>query len=140
VRWPCPTFSSGWDANDNSLVLDLVFGARRFLFAGDAEAHAEGALLAMNLGTVDVLKVAHHGSRTSSGLPFLSAMHPEIALVSAGRNNRYGHPHPEVWDRIVAESCCALRTDRDGGVVVTTDGRDLDLTARRCNPRCRAER
>lgn len=140
VRWPCPDFSSGWDANENSLVLDLVMGTRRFLFAGDAEAYTEASLFAMNLGVVDVLKVAHHGSRTSSELRFLRALRPEVAIVSAGRHNRYGHPHPEVWDRLVAESCCALRTDRDGGVVVTTNGRDLDLTARRCNQRCRAER
>ncbi|MBX3272410.1 MAG: DNA internalization-related competence protein ComEC/Rec2 [Sandaracinaceae bacterium] len=131
VVWPCPAFDPGWGPNENSLVLDLRFGARRFLFTGDAEEHAERSLLAHDLGSVDVLKVAHHGSRTSSAEPLLAMLRPRVAVVSAGRNNRFGHPHPEVWDRLVRATGCALRTDRHGGVIVETDGEDLRVTPTR---------
>ncbi len=135
VLWPCPAHDSGWGPNDNSLVLDLRFGGRRFLFTGDAEAHAESALIARELGAVDVLKVAHHGSRTSSARELLAALRPRVAVVSAGRENRYGHPHPEVWDRLRRGTECALRTDRHGGVIVETDGATLDVrpTRGRCS-------
>ncbi|MCA9609093.1 MAG: DNA internalization-related competence protein ComEC/Rec2 [Myxococcales bacterium] len=133
VRWPCPAFDAGWGPNENSLVLDLTFGARRFLFTGDVEAHAEAALVE-RLGAVDVLKVAHHGSRTSSAAPLLEVLSPRVAVVSAGRSNRFGHPHPEVWERLRAASGCALRTDVNGGVIVESDG--ADLTVRPTRGRC----
>jgi len=127
VRWPCPEYDPGWGPNENSLVLDLRFGARRFLFTGDAEEHAEAALAARDLGTVDVLKVAHHGSRTSSAGALLARLRPLVAVVSAGAQNRFGHPHPEVWRRLRQSTQCALRTDENGAVVVTTDGADLEV-------------
>lgn len=135
VRWPCPEHDPGWGPNENSLVLDLRYGRRRFLFTGDAEAHAEGGLVAQTLGRVDVLKVAHHGSRTSSAAALLDVLRPRVAIVSAGRDNRFGHPHPEVWTRLRRASGCALRTDVNGGVVVETDGEELSVrpTRGRCS-------
>lgn len=134
VRWPCPAYDPGWGPNENSLVLELRYGSRRFLFTGDVEGHAEAALGA-RLAPVDVLKVAHHGSRTSSAEGLLERLSPRVAVVSAGRGNRFGHPHPEVWDRLRRRTGCALRTDRNGGVIVETDGAALVVrpTRGRCS-------
>ncbi len=118
VLWPCPSFDPGWGPNDNSLVVDMRFGGRRLLFTGDVEAHGEGGLLALGASPVDVLKVAHHGSRTSSAAPLIDALRPTVSVASMGRHNRFGHPHPQVWSRLVAHVGCPYRTDRDGGVVV----------------------
>jgi competence protein ComEC len=128
VLWPCPSFDPGWDANDNSIVLRITYGARTFVLMGDAEAHAEHALLARGLqGPIDVLKVGHHGSRTSSTEALLGALSPRVAIVSAGVGNRFGHPHAEVIDRLTAHEAAVFRTDRDGGIVATSDGRALTI-------------
>ncbi len=124
VLWPCPRFDPGWDPNDNSLVLRLRFGRRTFLFAGDAEAHTE-ASLAGRIGHVDVLKVPHHGSRTSSSEALLDELTPHLAVVSSGADNRFGHPHAEVLARYARRAIPVLRTDEEGGIVVTTDGTRL---------------
>ncbi len=124
VLWPCPRFDPGWDPNDNSLVLRLRFGRRTFLFAGDAEAHTE-ASLAGRIGHVDVLKVPHHGSRTSSSEALLDELTPRLAVISSGADNRFGHPHPDVLERFSRRAIPVLRTDEEGGVVVTTDGTRL---------------
>lgn len=128
VLWPCPRWDPGWDPNDNSLVLRVRYGARTLLLAGDAEAHTEAAL-AGRLGRADVLKVGHHGSRTSSSAAFLDEVAPWLAIVSAGPANRFGHPHPEVWERLERGAAHRLRTDLDGGVVVRTDGRSISFAA-----------
>ncbi|MDQ3037993.1 MAG: ComEC/Rec2 family competence protein, partial [Myxococcota bacterium] len=128
VLWPCPVFDAGWDPNDNSFVIELAIGARRMLLSGDAEHHEESVLAASGLlGHVDVLKVAHHGSRTSSTPPFLEALTPRVAIVSAGRANRFGHPHPDVVERLAATAQHVVRTDREGGAIVTTDGRRMHV-------------
>lgn len=140
VLWPCPDFDSGWGPNDNSLVVELEFAGRRLLFTGDVEAHAEHGLARHeSLTTVDVLKVAHHGSRTSSTPALLDVLRPHVAIASAGRSNRFGHPHPEVWSRIEARVPCAYRTDRDGGIDVRVelDGL-LEATAMRSRAECHA--
>jgi competence protein ComEC len=128
VLWPCPAFDTGWDPNDNSLVLRIRFGDRTFLLLGDAEAHEESELVRLGLvGPVDVLKVGHHGSRTSSTDALLAATRPRLAVVSAGVGNRFGHPHAEVIARLTERGARVLRTDRDGGVIVRTDGRSLEV-------------
>src|SRR5690606_39129015 len=91
VLWPCPAFDAGWDPNDNSFVVELRFARRRMLFTGDVEAHGEASLLAEGqLVPVDVLKVAHHGSRTSSNPALLEVLRPRVAVVSTGRHSRFG--------------------------------------------------
>ncbi len=127
VHYPCPRYDAGWGPNDNSLVVELRLGRRAVLFAGDAEAHAEGVLTGSRIGPVDVLKVPHHGSRTSSSVGLLRALRPLAAVISAGRGNRFGHPHPEVAQRLEARIPCVRRTDRDGGVRVWTDGQALTV-------------
>lgn len=130
VLFPCPHHDAGWDPNDNSLVVQLEMAGRRLLFTGDVESHAESVLSTLPaLTSVDVLKVAHHGSRTSSSPELLDRLRPHVAIASMGRQNQFGHPHEEVWSRLVSRIPCAFRTDRHGGVVVRIDS-DGSLEAR----------
>jgi competence protein ComEC len=101
----------------------------RFLLTGDAEAPEEAWLLehvAREL-RADVLKVAHHGSSTSSTGAFLDAVHPRVALVSVGVGNGYGHPDPGVMAELRSRGAEVLRTDQLGTIVVRTDGRSLRI-------------
>ena len=121
---PRPGFDARDNVNDESLVLRIRFGERTFLFPGDAEERAETALLGQDLHA-DVLAAPHHGSRTSSTPAFLAAVSPRLVVVSAGRANRYGHPHGEVLRRFA--DARVLRTDRDGTVTIRTDGHSLEV-------------
>ncbi|MCA9615935.1 MAG: DNA internalization-related competence protein ComEC/Rec2, partial [Myxococcales bacterium] len=126
VGWPCPRFDAGYDANDNSLVVRVRHGQRAFLFTGDVEALAEGALVQSELALhADVLKVPHHGSRTSSSEAFLGRVRPWVAVASQGRGNTYGHPHAEVVARFRTHAIPWLTTRELGGVVIETDGRGV---------------
>ena len=120
------------DANLASTVLVARVGAIRFLFTGDAEAPEEEWLLSRDAGALaaDVLKVGHHGSRTSTSARFLGAVRPRLALVSVGAHNAYGHPSPEVLQTLRDSGVQVLRTDRLGTIVVSTDGRHLEVEAR----------
>ena len=117
------------DANDASAVVLVQYGRIRFLLTGDAES-AEEAWLVRAAGEAlraDVLKVAHHGSRTSTTQSFLDAVHPRVALISVGAGNRYGHPGARVLEDLAAAGAIVLRTDRSGSVVVRSDGRNLSI-------------
>ena len=133
VLAPCPDVDGDRDPNDNSLVLRLTHGRRSFLFVGDAERAEERRLLAAaalapaDALAADVLKVGHHGSRTSSSPDFLAAVSPQVAVVSSGVRNRFGHPHPETLATFAGLAIPLVRTDRSGAVQVTTDGSDLRL-------------
>jgi competence protein ComEC len=105
--------------NDDSVVLALEYGEVRLLLTGDIEKGAEEALA---LEAALVVKVPHHGSRSSSGPRFVTAVSPRVAVVSAGRRNAFGHPHPEVVERFGRQGALVLRTDQDGAVTVSTDG------------------
>lgn len=131
VLAPCPDFSSDFGPNDNSFVLRVSFGARALLLVGDAEREEEAALLATARDCLraDVLKVGHHGSRTSSGAPFVAAVGARDAIVSVGCRNRFGHPHPAALAVLAASGARIWRTDRDGAVVVTTNGESLETHA-----------
>jgi competence protein ComEC len=123
LLWPCPGFDPGYGLNDNSLVLRLDFRSRSALFAGDIEAPAETAIVRNELPlAAEVLKTPHHGSKTSSTPRFLAAVDPTLALVSAGRRNRFGHPHHEALTRLRRGGATVLRTDRLGGIILRTDG------------------
>lgn len=126
VLWPCPRYDPGLDLNDNSMVLYLDFGNARFLFTGDIEHEAERRLVRTGrVEPVDVLKVAHHGSRTSSTSAFVDAARPRWAVVSSGAGNRYGHPAPDVLFRLRDTGARIWRTDLQGGLVVRSDGRSV---------------
>jgi competence protein ComEC len=133
VLAPCPRLAPDRGANDNSFVLRIRFGERAILLTGDAE-HEEEKELVERLGDglrADVLKVGHHGSRTSSSADFLGAVRPRVAVISCGVRNRFGHPHPNTLEALTRSGARILRTDRDGSVVVTTDGRTLDVRTTR---------
>ncbi len=117
------------DANDASAVVLVQYGSIRFLLTGDAEAREE-AWLVRAAGAdlrADVLKVAHHGSRTSTSAAFLDAVNPRLALISVGAGNRYGHPGARVLEDLADAGALVVRTDRSGSIVVRTDGRSLTL-------------
>jgi competence protein ComEC len=129
VLAPCPAPAPDRGPNDNSFVLRIRYGARSILFVGDAEREEERDLLRLGAERLhaDVLKVGHHGSRTSSSPDFLAAVAPREAIVSAGIRNRYGHPHADTLAALAAAGTRIWRTDRDGAVTVTTDGASLDV-------------
>jgi competence protein ComEC len=131
VLAPCPGPSSDANPNDNSFVLRVTYGARSVLLVGDAEREEEDGLLARSRASLraDVLKVGHHGSATSSSPGFLAAVGPQEAVVSVGRRNRFGHPHPLTLGALASCGARVWRTDRDGAVTVTTDGRTLEVEA-----------
>ncbi len=121
---PCPTFRPGANANDNSLVLRIALGQRAVLLAGDAESEQELRLVARHGAELraDLLKVGHHGSRTSSSPAWLGAIRPRWATISSGARNRHGHPHFEALQRLAAVSAVRLRLDVVGSVTWETDG------------------
>ncbi len=111
-------------SNEDSLVLHARFAETSVLFAGDIHEASEREMLARGgLPRADVLKVAHHGSRTSTSEAYLEAIAPTVALVSAGWLNSYGHPHPMVVARLRARGIALFRTDRDGAITLRSDGR-----------------
>jgi competence protein ComEC len=123
VLAPCPTFEPGASANDGSIVVRLRYGRRAALLVGDAEHAEEAALLASGRDLhADLLKIGHHGSRTSSGDALLAAVAPTLATISSGVRNRFGHPSRTVLGRLDARGVATARTDRGGEIVWSTDG------------------
>ena len=127
VLWPDPgrvplrPADGGTAINNVSIVLLGEVGRRRFLLAGDIEEQVDPELLARGLPQVDLLKVAHHGSRTSSTQAFLDAVRPRVAVASAGLGNPYGHPAPATIQRLRGSAGQTFRTDLDGTVEVRLD-------------------
>ncbi len=118
------------NANETSVVLRVSYGAHAFLLTGDAERDEEAWLVAHYSPDelrADVLKLGHHGSRTSSSAPFLDVVQPRLGLASVGTGNRYGHPAPETLSALLARDVPVFRTDLDGTVVVRSDGRVLEV-------------
>ena len=117
--------------NNDSLVLHLKFGDRTLLFPGDAEKAVERSILSENDEAAihaDILKIGHHGSKNSTTPDFLSAVNPQIAIISSGEGNPYGHPNLEVLDRLQAAGVRTLRTDTNGAIHILTDGKRIDVT------------
>ncbi len=119
----CRVISNGSgfdDANDASIILRVAYKGVSALFTGDAEVPAEEAALAsgMNLHST-ILKVGHHGSDTSTSQAFLDAIDPEIAVISCGTGNSYGHPHASTLQKL---TCEVRRTDQEGTIVLASDG------------------
>ena len=112
------------DSNNNSVVMRLVWREASFLLTGDVEAEAENLLAGSGQSlSGQVLKVAHHGSGSSSTAKFLAAVNPRYAIISVGAENHFGHPHKSVLDRLAQLSdLVVLRTDQEGTVEFITDG------------------
>ncbi|MDZ5712287.1 DNA internalization-related competence protein ComEC/Rec2 [Jeotgalibacillus sp. HH7-29] len=109
------------EGNNGSLVLHARLGGKKWLFTGDIEEETERDMLDQ-FGDIDVLKVAHHGSNSSSTGNFLEIVKPETAVVSAGRNNSYGHPHPDVMERLLDTGAKVYVTSEHGAVKYTFTG------------------
>lgn len=122
--------TGGNEANANSIVARLDYGSFSMMLAGDAEEQTEHRLLTKDLDLKSrVLKVGHHGSKYASSADFLKRVQPEIAIVSCGAWNRYGHPSPSVLDRLRAVNANVklYRTDLQGEITITTRGSDITV-------------
>lgn len=109
------------NTNDTSVVARLVFGETAFLFTGDISKSAEKDIVGKEIVIdSDILKVGHHGSKTSSGKEFIEKVSPDIAVISVGRDNKYGHPHKETLENL--KGVMVLRTDLDGDIKIISDG------------------
>lgn len=123
IYWPIKTYKSP-DTNDFSIVGKLVYGQNEFLLTGDEPKDIENILVnwCEKCLESDVLKVGHHGSRGSTGKTFLEDVHPQYAVISAGKNNSYGHPHKEVMDLLQSEKIKILETSKEGTITFVSDG------------------
>jgi len=130
VLWPPAAVQPNEPSrNNDSIVLQVTYGKRKFLLTGDIEKGAERALLqsATDLHA-DVVKVPHHGSKSSSTSAFVTATQPQFAIVSVGQYSMFGHPHREVVERWQASGARVLTTGQCGTITVTTDGTELNVT------------
>ncbi len=130
-----PDGQNAGEIHDNMLVLRLTYGRTSFLLAGDMSADLERELVSSG-AEVDstVLKVAHHGSRSSSTTAFLEAVDPEVAVISVGTGNPYGHPTGEVLLRLTAVGSKVFQTDQSGTVTVSSDGTRVTVATERSAP------
>ncbi len=118
------------DLNNMSIVLRLDYGKTSFLFTGDAEQHSESYMLSSNdvsAFKANVLKVGHHGSSTSTSSKFLSAVDPDYAVISCGKDNSYGHPHTETIKSLQKNNITYFRTDEKGNIVFSSDGKSVSV-------------
>jgi competence protein ComEC len=125
MNWEVLSAETAMKENEGSIVLRLEADNRSALFTGDAPIAVEEALLngSIPLEPVEVIKIAHHGSRNSSEEPFLRALKPQIALISVGKQNHYGHPHDEVIKRLDSLGIRYWRTDQGGDVKLSSTNR-----------------
>jgi competence protein ComEC len=123
---PAPDWERRRVRNDDSVVVEIVYRDVAVLLTGDISAEVEREIVPLLTNAkTRILKVAHHGSRTSSATELLSALRPQFALVSAGRGNTFGHPAPEVLRRLEEIDARVYRTDRDGQITLDTDGHEI---------------
>ena len=117
--------------NDNSNVIYTEFNGYKFMFMGDASITTEKEILnKYNLPDIDVLKVGHHGSKTSSSKEFINEVNPKYSIISVGKNNRYGHPNDSVLDNL--EDSKIYRTDEDGSIMFKIKNNKLKIET--CSP------
>ena len=137
---PPPGFSPAKPGNNDSLAMRITYETNSFLLTGDLESPMERLLLAEGRPLhADVLKVGHHGSKTSTSPDFLEAVSPSIAVISAGFENSFGHPHPTVVARLAERHLAILRTDQDGLVTVRSDGHKLWFDSMLWHPQSSAD-
>lgn len=125
VLWPNSNFETS-DNNERSIVLRLDYGKTSFLFTGDASSKIEKILIensnSTNILDIDVLKAGHHGSKTSSSLEFLEKTSPELTVISAGKDNKFGHPNKEVLDNLAKVNSQIKNTAEIGRILIKSDG------------------
>lgn len=127
-----PVSPSSSHLNDSSIVAKITFGQVSFMLTGDAEQDSEAQILLQSQvqPTSTILKLGHHGSRTSTTDAFLEAVDPEVAIIMAGEGNSYGHPHEETLQKLSDTGVDIYRTDLHGTIVITTDGQTYDINAK----------
>ncbi len=128
VEFLGPVDENGKDLNSTSIVLKIIYGNTSFLFTGDAESDEEEEIL--NSGAdlkSTVLKVGHHGSRTSTSYPFLREVMPQYAVISVEKGNSYGHPNEETLSKLSDAGVEVYRTDESGDIVMTSDGNSINV-------------
>lgn len=113
--------NGGTDTNEESLIVEYINGKDKFLFTGDAESATETEVLP-SLSNIDVLKVGHHGSKSSTSEAFLNKVNPEYAVITVGNDNKYNHPHKVVMDRLKDKNIEVHRTDECETIVFTSTG------------------
>ena len=128
ILWPDQSLiqSLAQNVNNSSVVVRLVYNQSEFLLTGDIEKEVEQRLVSQNqLLESDILKIAHHGSKSSTSYNFLKAVNPQIAVISVGQDNRYKHPHGDILERL--KEVLTYRTDRNGDIEILTDGILFDI-------------
>jgi competence protein ComEC len=117
----------GMDTNDASIIMKIVYGETCFLLTGDASSKIEEYIIGLEKENLecDVLKAGHHGSRTSTSKELLHFVKPEIAVISAGKDNSYGHPHAEVIANLEDASTTIVSTVEEGTIVFRSDGKKI---------------
>ncbi|MDZ4992666.1 MBL fold metallo-hydrolase [Clostridium perfringens] len=124
-----PQKSEYEELNDYSPIMKLSFGDTSYLFTGDAEKLAEEEALAKYKNSLDsdVIKFGHHGSSSSSSNTFIEAVSPKYGIISCAKDNKYGHPHRETLDIIKKYNIKTFRTDTDGEIILTSDGKSINF-------------
>ena len=130
ILWPDQALISSYSepSNNVSVVGRLIYGDTEILLTGDIESKVENILAKQDIQS-DILKLAHHGSKTSTSFNFFKAVNPEIAVISVGENNRYKHPSSEVLERI--KDILTYRTDQNGDIDILTDGVLFDIVTKK---------
>lgn len=113
------------DANNNSIVIKIVYNNNKFLFMGDAEKTSENDILSDV--SADVIKIGHHGSDTSSSENFVNRVKAKYVIISVGKDNQYNHPNSVVLDRWIASGASIYRTDINGNIIVISDGNEIKI-------------
>lgn len=122
-----PNSKSYKDTNNYSAAIKLTYKESKFLFMGDAEKLSEKEILDNNFDiSADALKVGHHGSSSSTSKEFLNKVSPKIAVISCGKDNQYGHPNKETLSTLKNKKIIIYRTDIDGTIVLTSDGKKVE--------------
>lgn len=120
-----PNSDSYNNLNNYSAVIKIVYGNRKFLFMGDAETKSENEIISDV--SADVIKIGHHGSDTSSGQSFVNKVNAKYAIIMVGNNNKYDHPYQTIIDRWANSGAEVYRTDKDGNIIVSSDGNSLNI-------------
>lgn len=133
IIWPCSNnMISDNSINNNSLVCKLNYKNYSMLFTGDIEAIAEKAILNkyfknLDILKSDVLKVAHHGSKTSSTIEFIEKVKPKYAVIGVGKDNKFGHPSDSTIQNLKKENIKIYRTDKMGEIEIKTNGKNIEI-------------
>tara|TARA_B100000315_G_C14545983_1_gene573256 strand:- start:1241 stop:1858 length:618 start_codon:yes stop_codon:yes gene_type:complete len=131
ILWPSDNLENrtSYNINSTSIVAQLVYGESEFLFMGDAESRIETELIASDFGNLqsDVLKVGHHGSKTSTSLEFLKTIRPKASVISCGLKNKYKHPHENTLQNLQSINTKVFRTDLNGDVKMISNGENIHI-------------